>query len=50
MLFQFLQTFFSESELVFGLKKVDHVTNNSKRTIVIRYPTFYKKFKHRKVG
>ena len=38
MLFQFLQTFFSESELVFGLKKVDHVTNNFKRPIVIRYP------------
>ena len=38
MLFQFLQTFFSESELVSGLKKVDHVTNNFKRPIVIRYP------------
>lgn len=50
MLFQFLQTFFFESELVFGLKKVDHVTNNCKRPIVIRYPKFYKKFKHRKVG
>lgn len=31
MLFQFLQTFF-------GLKKVDHVTNNCKRPIVSRYP------------
>lgn len=31
MLFPFLQTFF-------GLKKVDHVTNNCKRPIVSRYP------------
>ena len=43
MLFQFLQTFF-QRELFFCLKKVNHVTINCKRPIVIRDPKFYKHF------
>ena len=50
MLFQFLQTFFSESELVFGLKKVDYVTPTiAKGLLLSDTPKFYKNFKHRKV-
>ena len=43
MPFQFLETFF-QRELFFCLKKVNHITINCKRPIVIRDPKFYKHF------
>jgi len=43
MLFQFLQTFF-QRELFFCLKKVNHITINCKKPIVIRDPKFHKHF------
>ena len=43
MLFQFLETFF-QRELSFCLKKVNHITINCKRPIVIRDPKIYKHF------
>ena len=43
MLFQFLETFF-QRELFFCLKKVNHITINCKRPIVIRDLKFYKHF------